>query len=121
MIDMVNKYVIPAVVGYENELAQLILNKKALGGGIPCGLEEELLGKISKLADLLGKRLEHLSRQTIAVREIRDKLELARAYREKVCTAMNELRLVVDELELIISSKHWTLPTYAEMLNSVNE
>jgi len=121
MIDMVYKYVIPAVVAYENELAQLILSKKSVGAGIQSGLEEDLLGKISKLADLLGKRLEYLSRQTIAVREIKDKLELARAYREKVCTAMNELRLVVDELEMIVSSKHWTLPNYAEMLNSVNE
>jgi len=121
MMDMVNKYVIPAVIAYQNELAQLVLSKKSLGADIPVSLEENLLSKIARLADCLGKRLENLSQQTIAVREIKDKLELARAYREKVCTAMNELRLVVDELELLVSSRHWTLPTYTEILNSVNE
>lgn len=121
MIDMVNKQIIPAVIAYENELAQLIMNKKALGGEVSASLEEKLLDKISRLADCLGKRLEHLSEQTIAVRDIKDSLELAKAYREKVCTAMSELRLIVDELELLVSSKHWTLPTYAEILNSVNE
>jgi len=34
---------------------------------------------------------------------------------------MSELRMVVDELETVVSSKHWKLPTYAEILNSVYE
>jgi glutamine synthetase len=36
-----------------------------------------------------------------------------------VFTAMSELRVVVDELEMIISKKYWRLPTYAEILYSV--
>jgi len=121
MIDMVNKQVIPAVLAYESELAELILRKKAVSAEITTCPEENLLNKIAKLSECLGKRLEHLSEQTIAVREIKDNLELAKAYREKVYTAMNELRLTVDELEMLISSKHWQIPTYAEILNSVNE
>jgi len=121
MIDMVYKHIIPAVLEYENELAELIIRKKTIGTGIGTSLEEKLLDKISRLSECLGKRLEHLSEQTLAVRDIKDHLELARAYRERVYTAMNELRLVVDELELLISSKHWKIPTYAEILYSVNE
>lgn len=121
MLDIVNKQIVPAVVSYQNELAQLILSKKAVSAEVSTGMEEKLLSKIAKLSELLGKRLDYLSEQLIAVREINDKLELAKAYREKVCTAMNELRLVVDELELLVSSKHWPLPSYAEVLNSVNE
>lgn len=121
MLDIVNKQIVPAVVSYQNELAQLILIKKAVSAEVSTGMEEKLLSKIAKLSELLGKRLDYLSEQLIAVREINDKLELAKAYREKVCTAMNELRLVVDELELLVSSKHWPLPSYAEVLNSVNE
>jgi glutamine synthetase len=40
-------------------------------------------------------------------------------YRDRVCVAMAELRLVVDELETLVSRKHWPLPSYAEMLYSV--
>jgi glutamine synthetase len=121
MIDMVNKQVIPAILGYENELAQLIISKKAVSPDIASSLEENLLNKIARLSQCLENRLEYLSEQTLKVREIKDNLELAKAYREKVYLAMSELRLIVDELELLISSKYWKLPSYSEILYSINE
>ncbi len=121
MIDIVNKQIIPAVLGYENELAELISRKRAINAEIETGLEENLLNKIVKLSECLRKGLEQLSENTAAVAEIKDSLELVRAYRERVYTAMNELRLTVDELETLISSKHWKIPTYGEILYSVNE
>jgi len=120
MIDMVNKQIVPAVFSYENELAELIARKKAISADIVTTPEENLLIRLSKLSECLEKRLKHLSEQTITVRDIKDSLKLAKAYREKVYTAMSELRLVVDELETLVSSKYWTIPTYAEILNSVN-
>ncbi|HOJ80232.1 MAG TPA: glutamine synthetase type III, partial [Clostridiales bacterium] len=119
MTDMVNKYVIPAVISYQNELAELVLNKKAVNAGIDTSLEENRLKRISELSVELEKRLGNLAEQTQAVSKITDTLESARAYREKVFTAMNDLREVIDELELITSSKHWTLPTYTDILYSV--
>jgi len=121
MIDMVNKQIIPAVLGYENELAELITHKRAVSAEIDTSLEENLFNRIVKLTECLRKRLEYLSMQTISVREIKDNLELTRAYRERVNLAMNELRLTVDELETLISNKYWKIPTYAEILNSANE
>ena len=119
MTDMVNKYVVPAVVSYQNELAELILNKKAVNPGIDTSLEENRLSRISQLSAELGKRLDRLCEQTSEVSGISDTLALAQAYREKVFAAMNDLREVVDELELIVSRKHWTLPTYTDILYSV--
>lgn len=121
MIDMVNKQIIPAVLGYENELAEIITHKRAVHAEIETSLEENLFIRIVKLSECLRKRLENLSVQTISVREIKDNLELAKAYRERVYMAMNELRLTIDELETLISNKYWKIPTYAEILNSVNE
>jgi len=119
MTDMVNKYVVPAVVSYQNELAELILNKKAVNPGIDTSLEENRLSRISQLSAELDKRLDRLCEQTSEVSGISDTLALAQAYREKVFAAMNDLREVVDELELIVSRKHWTLPTYTDILYSV--
>ncbi|NLL67661.1 MAG: glutamine synthetase type III, partial [Clostridiaceae bacterium] len=119
LIDMVNKQVIPAVLDYQNELADLILHKKAINPAPSTSLEEGLLNKIARLSECLQERLETLTGQTVAVREIKDNLELAKAYRERVFMAMSELRMIVDELELIVGSKHWKIPTYAEILNSV--
>jgi len=121
MIDMVNRQVLPAVLDYQNELAELIIRKKQVSADIVATPEEKLLKRISGLADCLYKRLEHLTAQTSAAREIKDNLELARACHEKICTAMNELRQVVDELETIVDRKHWRIPTYAEILYSVHE
>jgi len=119
MIDMVNKYVIPAVVAYQKELAELILSKKSISPEIETTMEENLLNKLAMLSVSLEKRLNNLSEQTLEVRKLSDNLAVAVAYREKVFMAMNELRLVVDELEMLVSSKHWTVPTYSEILNSV--
>jgi len=120
MIDMVKKMVIPAVVSYQSELAELILRKKSVGTEVSTYLDETLLGRISILSESLGRKLEYLTEQVIKVREISDHLELAKAYREKVFIAMSDLRSTVDELETLVAKKHWTIPTYAEILNSVN-
>ncbi len=121
MIDMVNKQIIPAVLDYQSELAELVLRKKSVNPDISTYTESNLLSRISSLSECLGKRVEQLIEQTIAVREIKDTLELAKAYRERVYAAMNEVRLIVDELETLVSSKHWRIPTYAEILNSVTD
>jgi glutamine synthetase len=121
MVDIVNQEIIPAVFDYQNELAKLISRKKSLDKDVfPTQAEEDLLKKLSDLSIVLVQRLEALSRQTIEVRDIEDSLELAKAYRDKVFAAMSELRVTVDELEMIVSKKHWRLPTYAEILYSVN-
>jgi glutamine synthetase len=119
MMDMVNKQVVPAVISYQRELAELILQKQAIGPHLSTSLEEGLLCQLAKLSDDLNDRLHNLSQRTRAVREIEDKLGQAIAWREKVLTAMTELRMIVDELETLVSSKHWPIPTYAEILNSV--
>jgi glutamine synthetase len=119
MTDMVKKEIIPACIGYENELSQLLYRKKACGG-YDCALEEHILGKISNLSACLLKKLDILENTTLEAKtECCDALSLAKFYHDRVFGAMSELRLVVDELETLIARKYWTLPTYAEILYSV--
>jgi glutamine synthetase len=119
MTDMVKKEIIPACIGYENELSQLLYGKKACGG-YDCALEEHILGKISNLSACLLKKLDILENTTLEAKtECCDALSLAKFYHDRVFGAMSELRLVVDELETLIARKYWTLPTYAEILYSV--
>jgi glutamine synthetase len=117
LIDIVNQYIIPAVIGYEREIAELLERKSALGASHE--FDRGLLYKISALLDNLGGKLAALESETVTVRGIEDSVEAAAAYRERVFTSMSELRLTVDELELIVSKKYWTLPTYGEILYSV--
>lgn len=119
LADMVKKDIIPACISYQTELVQL-LNGKRECGETECTLEEYFIGKISKLSACLLKKLDMLEAATLETKAEYDALSLAKFYRNNVFGAMNELRLIVDELETLVAKKHWQLPTYAEMLYSVN-
>lgn len=121
MTDLIKKFVLPDVMAYEAEIADLIAKKKAVGTMVSSKAEEKLLSDIAKLADELSDKLAQLESVTVEVKAICNPQDQATAYHDKVLSAMTGLRACVDELELIVSKKQWSLPTYAEMLYSVNE
>jgi glutamine synthetase len=115
---MVKGGIIPACIDYQNDLFKLLERKKA-SGGYDASLEEYLLGRIAKLSACLLKKLGALENVILESGEEKDLLAQAAYYRDQVCTAMSELRLIVDELETLTANKHWPLPSYAELLHSV--
>lgn len=119
MIDMVKKYSIPSAISYQNELAATAKKKTAFSSTISCELEEKLLNKIADLGSSLYSKLEALENSIFAAEENRDTLELATYYRSKVFVDMEALREVSDELETIVGKKHWSFPTYGEILYSI--
>jgi glutamine synthetase len=119
MVNIVKEKIIPASLDYQNELAGLLKRKKAVGE-YDASLETYLLDKISKLSAGLLKKLTALENAILDAKDEQPILALSTFYRDKVFTAMSELRLVVDELETLVARKHWALPTYAELLNSVD-
>lgn len=119
MIDIVKKEIIPASIGYQNELASLLKRKKTIGE-FESTLEEQLLKKISLLSTCMFEKLESLENSLLQTKSNDDCLALAKFYRDVVFNNMSELRLLVDELETVIAKKYWSLPTYAELLYSVN-
>ena len=119
MTDMVKGEIIPACIGYQNELAQLARQKQSWDGECDDSLETYLLGKISKLSSCLLKKLNALEGALLESGEERELLARARFYRDRVFASMTELRLIADELETLVARKYWPFPTYAQILNSV--
>jgi glutamine synthetase len=120
MVDMVKALIIPASVGYQRELVDLFRQKKAAcGDNIDVSLEEQFLNNITKLSASLLKKLAALESAIIETKEEREILAQASFYRDRIFTAMSELRLVVDELETLVAKKYWPIPTYGEILFSV--
>ena len=119
MIDMVKKYIIPSVLSYQGEIASIANNKKQLAPTLSCELEEKLLENLSKLGNCLYKKLDVLETSVLNSKNNSDLFEMAKYYRESIFINMQHLRGVVDELETLISKEHWTLPTYSELLFSV--
>ncbi|MDR2582840.1 MAG: glutamine synthetase III [Fibromonadaceae bacterium] len=119
IVDMVKGEIISACIDYQSELANLLNQKRAAGGHYDISLESHLLDRISKLSAALLKKLNVLESAILETKEERAVLAQATFYRDKVFTAISELRLVVDELETLVARKHWPFPTYAELLYSV--
>ena len=47
-------------------------------------------------------------------------LEKAVFYRDHVLSGMESLRLELDEMEKLTAAEYWPLPTYGDLLFSVN-
>ena len=120
MIDMVKKYIIPSVLSYQGEIAGIANSKKQLIPTLSCELEEKLLQDLSRLGNYLYAKLDTLETSVLNAKNNSDLLESAKYYRESIFINMQHLRGVVDELETLIGKDHWPLPTYGELLFSVN-
>lgn len=120
MIDMVKKDIIPSVLNYQGKIAEIANNKKQLNSNIKCELEEKLLYNLSRLGNYLYSKLDSLESSVLNAKNYDNFLEVAKYYRESVFINMQHLRGIVDELETLVSKEYWKLPTYADLLFSVN-
>ena len=119
MVDMVKHGITEAVLEAENELSDVLTKKKGLGFDVEGTMEYDLLDNISKNATCMAKRLSSLEEALIKVADIEGTYEVAKGYKDIVIPAMNELRLVVDELETLVPEKYWPYPSYGALLYSV--
>ena len=119
MLEMANKLYLPAASAFGAELAATIATKKAASAGVDVSYEEELLKKVSSLTGEIFKKVQVLEKAVSDAKTISEASKLAFFYRETVFTAMNELRCVVDQLEVVTPKAKWPVPSYGDMLYSV--
>ena len=119
MLEMANKLYLPAASAFGAELAATIATKKAAYAGVDVSYEEELLKKVSSLTGEIFKKVQVLEKAVSDAKAISDASKLAFFYRETVFAAMNELRCVVDQLEVVTPKAKWPVPSYGDMLYSV--
>ncbi|MBS7526012.1 glutamine synthetase III [Fusibacter paucivorans] len=115
MVEMATKEILPAVLDYVSDLGKTAAQKKAVSASISCEVEEKLLGKLSKLADNLYAKVGELESKLASTESESTRAE-AEYYRNTVIPAMEELRIVADELETVVGKKYWPYPTYGEIL-----
>lgn len=114
MIEMSKKDIIPCVLRYENMLAKLLANKKAIGLDITETVE---FGIINDLAEALKNLKNALSvlEDELAAAQADDNLEhQAKLYQGKVLPAMNSLRKYSDFIEPMVDE--WGIPDYTALL-----
>ncbi|MBQ3404488.1 MAG: glutamine synthetase III [Oscillospiraceae bacterium] len=121
MLEMVNVDYIPAVIAYETVLAEAINAKRSAGSAIPYRTESMLLADIAAQNDTLHDSAAALKRLMDGAKGFgpEQNVELARYYRTKVLPEMNEVRKLVDSLELMVGKKFWPFPSTGSLLYRV--
>ena len=112
MVLMANRYVLPAALAFQRELAET-LNATA-AAGVKCSEIRGLLQDVCDLACEFHRRTKTLE-QTLT-HDSNAPEEHAKHFRDKVIPAMNALRETGDAIELVMPSDSWPFPTYREMM-----
>ncbi len=119
ILEMVKKEIFPAVIAYVKDLCETAEIKQEFIKEIGCELEKNLAVKISSLADSLYKKARKLEEELLIIKERDTVHDQAEYYHDSVLPAMQEMRVVADELESLVGEKYWPYPTYGQLLFSV--
>ncbi|MGL4612147.1 MAG: glutamine synthetase III [Trueperaceae bacterium] len=103
---MAQTQILPSAMSYLAELGEVEIESRAL---------ERTTKQVAEAADELSDALENLKKQNadLGGDHIHEK---AHHMRDNVLPAMLEVRKAADELEKLVSDKHWPLPSYQEMV-----
>ena len=118
MVDMARRQILPAVQGYTAELCGTLAAKKAVSKTAPCNYETGLIEKLSMLSDQIADRADALQQAVAGLNKAEGVEQEAYAIRDRVLTAMAQLRASADEAETVTAEKYWPFPTYGELLFS---
>lgn len=114
MYKMTAKMILPACVEFMNVLSESVGKKKDLN--MSYDYEGSVLYKASKLVDeayAKNNKLEELRRTAAGMTDVEKQTKYLH---DVVLAEMEELREVIDSLELLCSSDYWPLPSYGDML-----
>jgi len=117
MIDIANRYVIPAVVKYTKVLADTVHLVKAVGAD--ASTQMELLNQVSDLLVEAKTKTTTLQRVVDQAAKREEGEEQALFFFQEVFPIMSELRMPVDELEMIVDQEIWPMPTYSDLMFEV--
>ncbi|MGI5093310.1 glutamine synthetase III [Treponema socranskii] len=119
MLEMVNKNIMPSVLGYMDSIAKTVVSVKNALPLAKCGAGILLLKKLDALADSLSAETASLSEKHAAAIANGDYMLRAKAYAEKVIPAMEKVRAVTDAIEPLLAESYKPFPSYEELLFSV--
>jgi len=108
LIDMIDRQLLPATLGYALKLAEI--SEKTGSKTAKVRMEQ-----ITALADSMDSKLAAL-KVAVNTATVDGPFETAMNYRENVLIAMEAARTVIDETETIIPANVWPVPVYSDIL-----
>jgi glutamine synthetase len=115
MLEMANRYIIPAVMRQVREAAATVSAVKAAGSD-PTTVASVLNG-ISEGFTALKDAVASLQKSAVSADNMHsDILKQAKYYRDQVIPKMEKVRAITDNLECKVDANYWPFPTYSELL-----
>ncbi|MCM3881959.1 MAG: glutamine synthetase III, partial [Vicinamibacterales bacterium] len=113
MVLMANRYIVPAGLEYQKQVAQSVAAVKK--AGVKSVEGKKLLSTVAGLTDKLKASTDKLEK--LLSHEGDGSAEKhAKYFRDQVIPAMNRVREAADQLECLVPHELWPLATYREML-----
>ncbi len=120
MLEMARRDILPAVFAYDRELSELMMWKVQTGIGSKDKAATGLIKQLTELGNELAQNIAALDEIYHTFSATCGNLQKAAYCRDKLIPAMDELRTTADALEEIVDARHWPLPTYTDLLFSVD-
>ena len=117
MIDMASKQFLPAFIGYTKTLAETV--NAVREAGADAEVQSEILQEVSALLKETRDALRRLEKVTEEATAMSEGPMQARFYYERVIPAMEELRIPVDKMEMIVDKEVWPMPSYGDLIFEV--
>ena len=118
MIDMAEKEYLPAIVKYQNLLAETINKKKTVDASIECKYEVDVLKELDSICKNIYCIVKQLNEEIVKTNKI-EGYDKARYICDCIKELMNKLRENMDKCETLCSEELWPLPGYNTLLFSI--
>ncbi|MBQ9045983.1 MAG: glutamine synthetase III [Oscillospiraceae bacterium] len=119
MLEMARRDIMPAVSRYIHELSDTAHSVQALTTAAVHTYESEQVAEMSGLLSDAFRKTKNLDAALFDAKSVTGSQAHADFYRDRVLTAMKELRITVDQLETMTPVDFWPFPSYGEILFSV--
>lgn len=119
MLEMARRDIMPAVSSYLRELSETATAIHAVSVTADCSYEESIIPEMSALLGDACRKVRSLDEALMGAKTVEGSQVLANYYRDKVFSAMAELRITIDQLETMTPSDKWPVPSYGDLLFSV--
>ena len=118
MIGMVKKDYLPSVSQYLSNLCDAVSTRQAVSKSIPCDAEKELIKLLAPLSDKMYKEVCALESSLKSVPD-GTATEISVYFKNEIVPKMEELRKIVDTIEVNTDRQCWPVPSYGDIIFSV--
>ncbi|MDR0830587.1 MAG: glutamine synthetase III [Prevotellaceae bacterium] len=117
--DLVVNHIVPVASRYQSFLLDNVVKMKEVFGSDSDKFTEQdriIIRQIAEHTSTIIEKVDELVEARKAANVIESEREKALAYHDNVVPLLDEIRIHVDKLELVIDDEMWALPKYRELL-----